>query len=714
MIAFDTELAKIKGIGQKFGKKLEKLNIRTVRDLLWHFPFRYEDYSEVVKIAQLKPNQSVTVVGEVKRISMRRTLRKRMVLVEAIIADETGGVKALWFNQPYVTNTLRVGRRVNFAGKLISKNGEIYLSNPAYELLSGTAETKHTAGLVPIYPETKNLTSRGLRFLMKPILRALPRPDDFIPDDVREENNIPDLATALHHIHFPKTAEQAERARIRFAFEDLFLLQLNNLRTRDALTKERAYPLTLPEDERSRLVTSLPFELTASQVRCVDEIMADIVHPAPMNRLLQGDVGSGKTVVAAIAARAAAHNGTQAVFMAPTEVLARQHYKTLTGLLPRHAIALLVGGEVRVCFGDNLHEKKTRAQLLKEIARGEIQIIVGTHAVIQKSVSFNDLGLAVIDEQHRFGVKQRAELIAKNTKAQAALPHFLSMSATPIPRTLALTVFGDLDISIIDELPKGRKPIMTKVVAPGKRAAAYQFIRNQVKEGRQVFVICPRIVAAEADVDAEEKKEPAMADKRKAMWSEVKNVTEEFEKLSQKVFPDLAVEMLHGKMKGKEKEEVMARFVKGETNILVSTSVIEVGIDVPNATIMMIEGADRFGLSQLYQFRGRVGRGEHQSYCLLFADSDSLTTQQRLEALMKAKNGFELAEYDLKLRGPGQFLGEKQTGIPDLAMQSLDNLSLVKGTRLAAAEILKSDPALTKHLALKERLAAFRQGVHLE
>lgn len=709
MVRLYSELAKIKGIAPKFVKNLAKLDIYTVKDLLWHFPFRYEDYSEIVKIKDLKPNQTVTVVGEVKKISLRRTFRKRMTLVEAIIADETGGVKALWFNQPYVVHSLKTGRRFNFAGKLIERRGEVYLSNPAYEILTSLADTKHTAGLIGIYSETKHLTSRGIRFLIKLILKNLEPLEDWIPEDIRRKYNLPYLRSALENIHFPKTQKNVAEARRRFAFEDLFLLQLNNLKTRHSLSRANAFPISLSAEEKQNFLNSLPFELTNAQKRSLEEVLEDIKKKTPMNRLLQGDVGSGKTVVAAIAAHAAALNGLQSVFMAPTEVLARQHYFTLASLLPSHPLALLTGNEARVFYGDGLeHEKPKRARLKKEIQEGKIKIIVGTHAVIQKDVSFNNLALAIVDEQHRFGVQQRAKL--SGVKSGSVLPHFLSMSATPIPRTLALTLFGDLDISIIDELPTGRKEIITKIVSPQKRNAAYQFIREQVKKCRQVFVICPRIEKFEEDDNGRDPGE----DKRKMLWSEVKNVTEEYEKLSKKIFPDLRVGMLHGKLKSKEKEEVMKKFADGALDILVSTSVVEVGIDVPNATVMMVEGADRFGLSQLYQFRGRVGRGEHQSYCLLFTDSDSLAAKQRLNALIKAKNGFELAEYDLKLRGPGQFLGDKQTGMPDLAMKSLNNIALVKDARLAAGEIIRKDPELYTWPALKSKFEEFQKEVHLE
>ncbi|MDP3901401.1 MAG: helicase-related protein, partial [bacterium] len=428
------------------------------------------------------------------------------------------------------------------------------------------------------------------------------------------------------------------------------------------------------------------------------------------------DVGSGKTVIVAIAGIVAAQNKKQTAFMAPTEVLARQHYKTLTRIFGNQhvGICLLTSGEARSFYGENLEAKRQKSDLLKEIEEGKIKIIIGTHALISsykgKPVMFHDLALAIIDEQHRFGVEQRAALVKQEKdKGSETTIHFLSMSATPIPRTLSLTLFGDLDLSIIDELPKGRKPIITKIVDPQNRSKAYDFIREHIKNGRQVFVIYPRI-----EPSNKEQSDEKIVTARQKVWNEVKAVKEEYEKLSKQVFPDLRVGMLHGKLKSAEKEKTMSAFATGELDILVSTSVIEVGVDVPNATIMIIEGADRFGLSQLYQFRGRVGRSEYQSFCFLFTDSSSQTTHERLTALLEAKNGFELAEKDLAIRGPGQFLGDKQTGMPDIAMRALSNMELIKTARSAAESTIKDDPELKNHKALKTKLIQFQKQIHLE
>ncbi len=706
MLSINTEIAKIKGLPPRFLQKIGKLGIKTVRDLLWHFPSRYEDFTTVAKIADLEGNENATIQGAVRHVGIRRTFRKHMVIVEATIEDETGAMNAVWFNQPYIAKTLRPGRMASFAGKVSFGDDGMYLSNPSYEVIgSFSSETKHTAGLIPIYPETKGLTSKGLRYLIKPILANIEPLADFLPREVLEKNDFPEINAAIQEIHFPKRLEDAAAARKRFAFEDLFLLQLNNIKLRLALAKEKAPALLADAAFIDATVGRLPFELTASQKQSLREILEDIGRARPMNRLLQGDVGSGKTVIAAMAAFVAARAGYQAAFMAPTEVLAGQHYKTLIRTFGhlKTPIGILTGAGAKVFFEEGLESEIKKSDFLAKVKSGEIKIVIGTHSIIQKSVDWKSLALAIVDEQHRFGVAQRAALL-KNK--QSFIPHFLSMSATPIPRTLTLTIFGDLDLSTITELPKGRKSVITKVVAPENRAKAYDFIRAEIKKGRQAFVIYPRIEKAE-------EKEGSTTELH-LKWNEAKALKEEFEKLSIKIFPEFKLAMLHGRMKPKEKSAVMTEFAAKNTDILVSTSVIEVGVDVPNATIMLIEGADRFGLAQLYQFRGRVGRREHQSYCLLFTDSGSDGVERRLKSLIDARNGFELAEKDLAIRGPGEFLGQSQTGIPDAAMQGLNNLELVKSARDAAAMIVKRDLTLGAFPALKNRFDLFQKKIHLE
>ncbi len=737
IITLDTLLAAVKSVPPKLRLSLEKLGIKTVRDLLWHFPARYEDFSKITKIADLKPGAMVTIRGEVRKITIRRAWKSFMPITEVLVTDETGGITLVWFNQPFIGKALSEGSQVNFAGKVFANKTGLHLSNPSYEVIKGTSVTTHTAGLIPVYPETRGLTSKGIRFLVKQFLDIIPHIEDFLPESVLTEHQLPNVDYALRHVHFPKNQEQVTRSRTRFAFEYVFLLQLNNLRSRAALAREHAPALSVTASERDAILALLPFELTESQRLSVDEILADLGKPNPMNRLLQGDVGSGKTAVAAIAAVVAAGKGYQTVFMAPTEVLARQHYQTLTGVFKHFSsgIALITGSEARVYYDKHLEEKISKTKLIQEIEAGKISIIIGTHALIAKEstpktkskkstslkIKFPKLGLVIIDEQHRFGVSQRAALSAtpsgrKPSAVNRQLPHFLSMSATPIPRTLSLAIFGDLDVSTINELPKGRKQIITKIVDPINRPKAYGFIKQQIQSGRQAFFIYPRIEPAlEAGSDslftaANEK----VSGTKTPVWNEAKAVKAEYERLSTKVFPDLRVAMLHGKMKAAEKAKVMGDFKAGKTDILVSTSVIEVGVDVPNSTIMVIEGAEHFGLAQLYQFRGRVGRGEHQSFCFLFTDSNSETTAARLNALIEAKNGFELAEKDLELRGPGQFLGEKQTGMPDSAMQSLNNIQLVKAARDSAQRVLGTDPELKAYPLLAEKIESLSRQVHME
>lgn len=746
MINLQTSLEDIPGVGPRFGQKLKRLNITTVGELLHHFPTRYEDFSQIYRITDLEPGQQATVQGVVEDVDLRHSFRKHMTVVEAKIRDDSGLIRAVWFNQPYVKNVLKPGCLANFSGRVAASDEDIYLSHPTYELvMDGEEKTKHTARLVPVYPETRGLTSKGIRFLVQPLLARMAPVPECLPPEARRANQLPEANSALQNVHFPGTVEEAIAAKRRFAFEDLFLLQMLNLRQKLKLAKEKAPAVPVDISWLKELLGQLPFELTLSQKRSLWEILQDMDKPRPMNRLLQGDVGSGKTAVAALAATVAARSGYQTAIMAPTEVLARQHFETFRKLFARiqssvqPPLGLLTAASAKIIYPDDLETETKKDNLRQLIRKGEIKIVIGTHALIANRKSqiangkkrrvngvaelqFQNLGLVVIDEQHRFGVEQRAKLassksqIANSNKPlaishlQKVLPHFLSMSATPIPRTLMLTVFGDLDISTIDELPQGRKKILTKIVSPQNRAKAYAFIRAQIKNGRQAFVICPRIEPS--DTETPNVKAPAWQ-KQMKLW-EVKSVKEEHEKLSQKTFPDLKVEMLHGQMKAKAKEEIMKKFREGKIDVLVSTSVIEVGLDVPNATIMMIEGADRFGLAQLYQFRGRVGRGEHQSFCFLFTDSEAKTAGARLKAIVEAKNGFELAERDLKLRGPGEFLGQKQTGLPDIAMRGLQEAELIKAARAAAVKILKSDPNLKKYPELLAKVREFEKEIHLE
>ena len=707
-----TSIENIKGIGPVFQRRLKKFGIKTIQDLFFHFPRRYEDFSNLIPISKLKINEVCTLQGKITYIKTSRSWKKRIYITEAIIEDKTGAIKAIWFNQPYLTKTLRADDSVFLSGKVtISKNGA-YLSNPIYEKGDFSLDLTHTGRLIPVYPETVGLSSRWIRYILKPLLINLENQiKETLPEELLKEFDLMPIKKALWEVHFPSSLELSQKAQKRFSFEELFYIELFVLRERNRLNKEKSVSLPIKLEIIQDFVKSLPFKLTDAQKKSSWRILKDLERPRPMNRLLEGDVGSGKTVVAAMAALNTIKHGYQTAFMVPTEILSKQHFQEIAKLFSdfRINIGLLTGKQ------DQFRSKKlknqvieiSRAKLLKKTLEGEIDILIGTHALIQDKVKFGKLGLVVLDEQHRFGVEQRAKLC----RSHNMVPHLLSMTVTPIPRTLALTVYGDLDLSLIDELPKGRKKIITKTVKPNQRKETYEFIRQEVEKGRQVFVICPRI---EGNNKNEELSEAKMS------WAKVKAVKDEYEKLNKEIFPDLKIGMLHGKMTPKEKENIMSAFGRSAVggrdriDILVSTSVVEVGIDVPNATVMMIEGSERFGLAQLHQFRGRVGRGEHQSYCLLFTDSSSSKTHQRLNALIKSENGFALAEKDLEIRGPGDFSGTRQWGIPDLMMSSLKDISLVEKTRESAKQILIQDPQLKNFPQLREKLDRFRQRIHLE
>jgi len=701
-------LTQVKGVGPFLAAKFAKLDIHTVKDLLYHFPFRYQDFSKISKIADVAEGETVVVFGVIEKLGVRKTWKRKMWLVEATVADESGHIKAIWFNQKYLAGVLKEGMSVNLAGKVVAdERGRFVLSSPVYEIISRQQqETRHTARIVPVYPETKGITSKAIRLVLSKVIKQIAAVDEFMPPDILAQHRFPHIGEAFEQIHFPASFADADRALKRFAFQDLFLLQLLKANEKRRLAQHRALAVAYDPENIKQYFSYLPFQLTLSQKKALWEILEDLKKPHPTSRLLQGDVGSGKTVVAALAALNVAQQSFQTVFMAPTEVLAAQHFATFTKFFEEFSggVALLTSSKSSAFWGRGLDTSCSKKDVLEQIRSGALRVIIGTHAVIQKHVQFDNVVFVVVDEQHRFGVSQRAQLAS--IRSHDLVPHFLSMSATPIPRTLALTVFGDLDLSVISELPHDRKPIVTKIVPPASRPAAYDFIRKQVHQGRQCYVICPRIDPTDT--------EGAPLSPRQWATLEVKSVKEEYEKLSQKVFGDLRVSMLHGRMASKEKHEVMSAFTSGSIDVLVSTSVVEVGIDVPNASIIMIEGSERFGLAQLYQFRGRVGRGEYQSYCFLLTESRSGTTRVRLKAILSAKSGFELAEVDLKLRGPGQFLGSEQTGMPDLAMKSLANPDLVVSAREEALKFLSHDPTLREYPYLAAYLKLFGQQVHIE
>lgn len=708
MITLSAPTEKIPRVNPEYAKRLHKLGVKTVKDLLFHFPHRYEDFSQIIPISQIQLGKKVAVSGKILDIQNVRTFRRRMNITEAIIEDKSGSIRAVWFNQPFLIKSLKSGLNVNLAGKASYDGKTLYLSNPVHEIIKTQTNTDldrhiHTGRLVPIYPETSGLSSRWLRYIIWPLLNLTGKIPESLPEEIRKKNNLIDLPQAIRQIHFPDSKNSADAAKKRLAFGELFLMQLRALRQRKKIQKEKSLAIPFNEKLMRDFTKKLPFQLTDSQKIAAWQIFKDMEKSMPMNRLLNGDVGSGKTIVAIMAALEVAKNpiaAGQAAFMAPTEILARQHFQTLCGFLNDYkiSIALLTGSEHKLLSKKtNKILKIGRNRLIQKMADGEIDILIGTHALIQEKIKFKNLVLAIIDEQHRFGVGQRSKLLTNNYQlktAQKMTPHFLSMTATPIPRTLALTIYGDLNISLLKEMPKGRQKIITKIINPDERRGAYQFIKEEIKKGRQGFVICPLIE-----------------------WSpklETKAVKEEYEKLSKKIFPEFEIAMLHGKMKPQEKESVMDRFKTSKTNLLISTSVVEVGIDVPNATVIMIEGAERFGLAQLHQFRGRIGRGEHQSHCFLFTESAAKKTNQRLKTLLSCEDGFELAERDLKIRGPGEFFGIRQSGLPDLTMASFADIKLIEETRKEANDLLEKDPELKNYPLLMKKLDNFNEIAHLE
>ncbi|HEA84478.1 MAG TPA: ATP-dependent DNA helicase RecG [Candidatus Wildermuthbacteria bacterium] len=695
-----TPITQLAGVGPIYEKRLKRIGITIVRDLLFHFPRDYQDFSKITSVSKVKEGETYCLKGRILDIKLRRSWKRKMSIAEGMLEDKTGTIRLLWFNQPYITTNLNKDDEVFLVGKVTRGKRGIVLSSPSYEKVDKEGEHIHVGRLVPIYPETAGVSSRWIRYMAKRILDNLDAVPETLPKEILKKRNIPELKDALKQAHFPDSKKQAEEAKKRFGFEELFHIMLFVLTERRRLAEVKAISIPFSPDIMKRLTNKLPYDLTDAQKKAVWHILKDIEKPRPMNRLLEGDVGSGKTIVAAMASLAAVRAGYQVAILAPTEILAKQHFRTIGQLLTRFRmdIGLLTGKEDKFIsrkLPDDTIEI-SRKKLLERAKDGSINLLIGTHTLIQDKVKFANLALVIVDEQHRFGVQQRAKLL-HGTKL---IPHLLSMTATPIPRTLALSIYGDLDLTVLDELPKGRKEVKTSIIPPGERENAYKFMAKEIEKGRQVFVICPRI-EAKTDKEAEEGKI-------------IRTVQEEHKKLEEEIFPDYNVDMLHGKMTPKEKESIMQKFKRGTTDVLVSTSVVEVGVDIPNASVMLIEGVEHFGLAQLHQFRGRVGRAEYQSYCFLFTDSPSQTTRKRLRALATSTSGFELAEQDLKIRGPGDFTGLKQWGMPDFAMTQLLDLKLVKEAREAANEVLEKDLQLKKHPGLKKRMAELRDRLHLE
>lgn len=676
----------LRGVGLKLAKILHNRGVTTLLDLLYYFPRRYDDFSLMKPINRVTFGEQVTIIGTVWEVRARRT-RTNQTYLQALISDGTGQIQATWFNQPWLAEQLKAGTQIALSGKMEQYLGRPTLNNPEWEPVA--RDMLRTGRIVPVYSQTEGLNSQKLRTLIKTVLdqwaNKLPDP---LPEAVCQRQELLPLADALYQIHFPDSQVTLHQARKRLIFDELFLLQLGMLGNRQQWQSSPALPLPHDAAAFQTFTANLPFQLTGAQQRVIIEISQDMARPVAMSRLLQGDVGAGKTVVAAAAMVNAVASGAQAALMAPTEILAEQHAKSL-----RHMLASF-NWQIRLLTGSVSQSEKN--DIYRELADGTAHIVIGTHALIQENVRFQKLGLAIVDEQHRFGVEQRQALRDKgngssngDTAPTPFTPHLLVMSATPIPRSLALSLYGDLDLAVLDELPPGRQEIKTRWLASTERERAYSFVRGQVQAGRQAYIICPLVEESDK--------------------IEAKAAVDEHARLQGEIFPDFRVGLLHGRMKGEEKEAVMREFYAGDIQILVSTSVIEVGVDVPNSTVMLIEGANRFGLAQLHQFRGRVGRGEHQSYCLLMADNTNPETEERLAALEQTNDGFVLAEKDLQLRGPGEFFGRRQSGLPELKMASLLDMTSLQIARTEAETVLNRDPQLQnpEHALLREKAQKF-------
>jgi ATP-dependent DNA helicase RecG len=667
----------IQGVGPARAKRLARLGVETVRDLIYHFPRRYDDFGQLKQINQLSLGEDVTVVGVVRQAQTQRA-RSGKGMFRISLSDGTGTIECTWFNQPHLEKSLQVGREIAVSGQVGEFLGRLVFASPEWEPLR--RNLLHTGRLVPIYPLTEGLPMRWLRGLIRRILQEwVPRIVDPMPQKVLDSADLMDLRSAILQTHFPESRETLARARTRLCFDELLLLQLGVLQKRHAWRQENGPAIRVEPQVIEGFIQSLAFTLTGAQERAIGELLGDMAQTAPMSRLLQGDVGSGKTVVAVAAMLAAVRAGYQAALMAPTSILAEQHHHTVAAMLAGYP-------EIRCALLQGSLPAAEKERIRQELAEGQIDIAIGTHALIQDAVDLPRLGLVIVDEQHRFGVLQRATL---RDKGGALRPHMLAMSATPIPRTLALTIYGDLDVSTLDELPPNRQPVVTAVRTRSSRERIYSFIRSQIEQERQAFVICPLVEESDQ--------------------IEAKAAVEEYERLSQDIFPMFRLGLLHGRVKPDDKDRIMADFKAGAFDILVSTAVVEVGIDVPNATVMLIEGAERFGLAQLHQFRGRVGRGEHRSYCILLTESRSEENLARLRVMEETTDGFVLAEKDLELRGPGDFLGVRQHGLPELKVARLSDTAVLALARCEALRIHEQDPelALPQHRALAHSVAHF-------
>jgi ATP-dependent DNA helicase RecG len=689
-IALNASLTVLAGVGPRHASMLTRLGLNTLGDMLYYFPRRYDDYSQLKPIRDVFYGQQVTVIGEVSMLNSRPLRGGKNTILEAVINDGTAGLRLTWFNQPWLANRLKVGDAISVSGKVEQYLGRLNMNNPDWEPVE--VENLHTNRIVPVYPLTANVTQKWLRKLIYQVVTYwAPKLTDHLPETIRQTAGLPDLGTALLQAHFPDSAEKLQSARQRLAFDEIFFLQTGVLRQRRDWQSVPGRIFAVEEAWLERRLAALPFALTSAQNKALADIRADLNSGKPMNRLLQGDVGSGKTVVAALAAAMINQSGAQAAIMAPTSILAEQHYRNFLDILAGEN-GLLKPGQIRLLVGDTPAGEKE--EIRAGLASGEIKIVIGTHALLEEPVAFADLQFITIDEQHRFGVEQRAILRSKGTN-----PHLLVMTATPIPRSLALTIYGDLDLSVMDEMPPGRQPIETHVLSPAERERAYTLVQGQVRSGYQTFIIYPLV--EESD------------DERARQASPLRAATQEHERLQKEVFPHLKLGLLHGRMPPAEKDAVMLDFRDRKYDILVSTTVVEVGVDVPNATVMLVEGANHFGLAQLHQLRGRVGRAGAQSYCLLIPDHEDAAENERLQAMAETNDGFVLAERDLQQRGPGEFLGTRQAGYAtSLKMASLSDIQLIEKARAQAQALFARDPDLKnpENSLLAEALGRFWGG----
>jgi len=705
---------------------LKHLGIESIEDLLHHFPVRYGDTAEAKNIDSLQAGDTAAIFGKITGLKTGKGWKSKVAMADGYVEDETGRIHCIWFNQPYVAKMFSDGMLVRIEGKISERRGkqELYFSNPKIETvgvlpigvgdsLFGDGNEAHT--LYPVYPESRGISSSWIYHALQKIFKSgmLESLEDPLPEDILKKYHLPGMKTALIWIHTPLNRDHALSARKRFSFEEVFVIQLGKKRARKEYEAHPSFLIETDKKNVQEFIRRFPFKSTDAQNRAVESILADMKRECAMSRLLEGDVGSGKTAVAAASAYAVIASKLQTAYMCPTEILATQHFESFIqyfSYMPIQ-IGLITGSGCRK-FPSKVNPKGwtdiSRAQLLKWVAGGEIAVLIGTHALIQKSVGFKDLAYVIIDEQHRFGTAQRAKLVKKNQmkmpgEADAApllpAPHLLSMTATPIPRTLALTMYGDLDLTLLDESPAGRKPVITELVLPGKREEVYEKIRQELRAGRQMYVICSRINDPDPD------KEAAVI---------AKSVKEEAKRLKQHIFPEYEIGILHSKMKPGEKESAMNAFKSKKTHILCATSVVEVGVNVPNATVIIIEGAERFGLAQLHQLRGRVIRSADQAYCYAFTETSSAKSIERLKALQTAKNGFELAELDLAQRGAGRLSGAQQWGVSDIAMEALQNLKMVEAARMEAARLIEADIMLKGYPALKKRVDMHAEEAHFE